>query len=189
MKGIICLPYRTKEVIYSGNLFWEPNKILDWNTIVKPAIHELEVRGYFASPFPEGDGITFNHEGKNGFGMISDIQTIFRILDIIISDNPASHDLIDRIPVKQSWRINPGDFFYKKCLAIKNQLSDERYITFIGKPLDSNQIYAVTVLSNAIDSIENGAAFQSALRFTSVINREFLISGLVNFDQIPEPPD
>jgi hypothetical protein len=45
---------------YSGNLLWNKEDFSNKESEISKSLHKLREIGYWASAFPEGDGVTFN---------------------------------------------------------------------------------------------------------------------------------
>lgn len=72
---------------YSGNLLWNAKERKGKGTLISGSLEAISAMGYWASPFPEGDGVTFNYQGgeKTAEQMLSDFRTAFPWLDIELS--------------------------------------------------------------------------------------------------------
>jgi hypothetical protein len=66
----------------SANLLWGPPLPADYAVRVADACAELRRLGYFASPFPEGDGITMSHPTYSPEAAHGDVCSQFPWLDI-----------------------------------------------------------------------------------------------------------
>jgi hypothetical protein len=49
---------------YSGNLLWNASNIIGCESEIYASINQLRGLGYWASAFPEGDGISFTENTK-----------------------------------------------------------------------------------------------------------------------------
>lgn len=78
---------------YSGNLLWNKSKFEDKKPEIEASLLKLREFGYCVSPFPEGDGITFNLNDKNivrsDDEMFNDFQACF---DWIVVEKSITKD-------------------------------------------------------------------------------------------------
>src|SRR5690606_10348018 len=66
----------------NANLIWGPPLSADYQLLAADACAALRKLGYFASPFPEGDGVTFSHPEYSPISAMSDVSSHFPWLDI-----------------------------------------------------------------------------------------------------------
>ncbi|MBW0147229.1 hypothetical protein [Marinobacter arenosus] len=78
---------------YSGNLLWNKREFIDEKAKIEKSLEKLREIGYWASPFPEGDGITFNIYDdsikRNGEEMLADFQECF---DWVVIEKTVTQD-------------------------------------------------------------------------------------------------
>ena len=71
---------------YSGNLLWNKESFSSKKAEIDNSLNKLREMGYWASPFPEGDGVTFNIYDKkiirNNEQMLDDFVLSFDWVDI-----------------------------------------------------------------------------------------------------------
>ena len=74
---------------FSGNLLWRKAELPGKEALVNESLKAISAIGYWASPFPEGDGVTFRpNDGKDDRTveqMLADFQAAFPWLDISAS--------------------------------------------------------------------------------------------------------
>ncbi|AZL68216.1 hypothetical protein [Pseudomonas oryziphila] len=73
----------------NGNLIWSPVEINGKENLIKQSLSILDSMGYWASPFPEKDGVTFrwNDEDKPTDQVVQDFVSAFPWLDIELSES------------------------------------------------------------------------------------------------------
>lgn len=89
MKATLLLPHEN----YSGNLLWRKAELLSKEPGLNHSLKLLSQLGYWASPFPEGDGVTFNDSGigRSGKQILDDFSTAFPWLDISMGTSGSSN--------------------------------------------------------------------------------------------------
>lgn len=83
-KRIAILKHQSGRV--SANLLWGPPLPADCQALVVDACAALRELGYFASPFPEGDGVTMSHPTYSPTAALADVTSQFSWLNI--TDEP-----------------------------------------------------------------------------------------------------
>ena len=93
MKSIILFPKSN----INGNIQWRKVDALSKQAQIDQSILKLKARGYWASCFPEGDGVTFSHESLPSQDVIlSDIENAFDWLQISVAKtNNANLELAE----------------------------------------------------------------------------------------------
>jgi len=80
---------------YSGNLLWNKSEFSDVKSRIEISLGKLREIGYWVSPFPEGDGITFNIYDeaikKSNKEMLDDFRAAFDWVDIEKSKSKDSN--------------------------------------------------------------------------------------------------
>lgn len=123
---------------YSGNLLWNKEKFQDSSKEISASLVKLRKIGYWASAFPEGDGVTFNIENKkiirSNDEMLSDFQACFHWVDISEGKSKDSNTELaelemdrelsciviiplDKIFIQKTLEIGPYSFFCRKEFA------------------------------------------------------------------------
>ncbi|MGB3492164.1 MAG: hypothetical protein WBA57_05520 [Elainellaceae cyanobacterium] len=67
----------------SANLIWGPPLPEEYDKLIENGCKELHKLGYFANPFPEGDGITLKHPKYLPNNVLTDVRSIFPWLDTV----------------------------------------------------------------------------------------------------------
>lgn len=80
MKAKLLLPRGN----YSGNLLWRKADLPGKEVLLTQSLQKIVALGYWASPFPEGDGVTFNNkdDGKVGGQILADFVAAFPWLEV-----------------------------------------------------------------------------------------------------------
>lgn len=74
---------------YMGNLLWPGVLPGEHQEALPVAIAAISAQGYWASPFPEGDGVTFNRYGETPYdpdAALADFRAAFGFLDLDVLD-------------------------------------------------------------------------------------------------------
>ena len=89
MKATLLLPHKN----YLGNLLWRKAELLGKEPQLKHSLERLSQLDYWASPFPEGDGVTFKDEGtgRSGKRMLDEFSEAFPWLDISMGTSGSSN--------------------------------------------------------------------------------------------------
>lgn len=82
---------------YSGNLLWNKAEALEWETAIANSLSLIRLKNYWASAYPEGDGVTFTDENKRSDAeVLKDFITCFEWLDIAAGQTKnANFELAD----------------------------------------------------------------------------------------------
>lgn len=95
MKANLLEPYEN----YTGNLLWGSNGKKLQEEKIKQSLDNLRARGYWASPYPEGDGVTFTRTEAKEADLLTDFQACFPYLCVCLTprnnSNEAYIELID----------------------------------------------------------------------------------------------
>ena len=169
-----------------GNLFWTENEKPSQVTINK-AMAFFRSKNYFASAFPEGDGICFEHDYKKNIDFFREFMDAFPDLDFQIYDTPENRKLmlqINKPPIPK-----PGNFYYKTCNKKIKQVNGKEEITFSGPDVVTGNLYSVTISKEQLDLIEKGLPFEIVLNHLPANKREFLISGISTNDLFKDKND
>jgi len=147
MKGFL-LPPNAK---CSGNLLWSICEILNFQDEEIASLEKIREEGYWASAFPEGDGIVFTSNlNKNSDEILSDFQECFKWLKIEISSFKYAKKqlaLIDSehyipctvtVPLKQI-RIEESCFIANNYKYLANEVNDTIEVRRLAD-FDSEQI-------------------------------------------------
>lgn len=74
---------------YMGNLLWPGMLPAEQCEALSTAIASISAQGYWASPFPEGDGVTFQRNGETRYdpdAVLADFRAAFAFLDLDVLD-------------------------------------------------------------------------------------------------------
>jgi hypothetical protein len=114
---------------YSGNLLWNKSKFSDVSSKIESSLGKLREIGYWASAFPEGDGVTFNVTDetatKSNDEMFNDFRSAFDWVDIETAKSKDSNselaELEDEDETLECIVIVPLDKIYiQKTLVLGN---------------------------------------------------------------------
>ncbi|XHX76651.1 MAG: hypothetical protein RBJ76_19740 [Stenomitos frigidus ULC029] len=119
----------------SGNLLWNTAQFKEFEDEISYSLNLLREIGYWASAFPEGDGITFNFKDENisktNEEMLTDFKNCFNWVDIELGkSNDSNIELaeleadrelkcivivpLDKIYVQRTLDIGPYTFFCRR---------------------------------------------------------------------------
>jgi len=175
----LLLPHKEEHAYYCGNLYWH-NAALSQKMIFA-SLNKLQAKGYRASAFPEGDGITFDNESKTLLEVYEDIKLAFDWSDVELPDNPQTKILLAELKKSEQ---RPGSFYYKVCKKDFFEIDGVAHVKISGPDFLTGITYSVTILKSEFDLLESGENFQVALKKTSASDREFLISGISDHNNI-----
>jgi len=89
MEAFLLPPYDN----YSGNLLWSPFQSEERTADIEVSLGKIVNMDYWASPFPEGDGVTFKPKTKKSEDEItSDFKKCFEWLDIMKTSHKEAID-------------------------------------------------------------------------------------------------
>jgi hypothetical protein len=71
---------------YTGNLLWNPSDVVGRKAEISTSLERFRLLGYWASAYPEGDGVTFTEESgkKRNAEIASDVRTSFQWLEVSV---------------------------------------------------------------------------------------------------------
>ena len=135
---------------YAGNLLWDTKDALNFHFEIIRSLEEIRNLGYWASPFPEGDGVTFIDESKKkkDFEILNDFRSCFEWLNISL-DSTFSKEKINNKPTESKFSFEENIALMKSEIAMI-QLEDAIDLFMSGK-----RISAIT-LASAADGILAG---------------------------------
>lgn len=135
---------------YHGNLLWNPSDVSGLNSKIESSIEQLRGLNYWASPFPEGDGVTFaESSGEKSVDEISiDFKKCFLWLEISLDPSRMNQVAPKRSPIP-SLGFEDAVKLKKSDIAL-TQLEDAIEIFLVEKRLS-----AIT-LAAASDGIFSG---------------------------------
>ncbi len=101
---------------YTGNLLWNASDVSGRETEVSASLDQLRELGYWASPFPEGDGVTFTEDTgkKKNDALVSDVRACFKWLNIEVDLTKLNQEAPKRSPLpslgyEDAVKINKAD--------------------------------------------------------------------------------
>jgi len=135
---------------YTGNLLWDVGEALNCKTEIHSSLEKIRNLGYWASPFPEGDGVTFKDEteSKKDIEILHDFRLCFKWLNIEI-DLTFSKEDIKKQPAESKLSFEKNVILKKSEIAIL-QLEDAIGLFMSGKRI------SVITLAGAADGIFAG---------------------------------
>lgn len=147
MKGFLLAPSGN----CNGNLLWSICEILNHQEEKSLSIDSFRKKGYWASEFPEGDGITFTHDSKKNIDeILSDFQVCFQWVEVEVSSHKqAKQELANidsehyipctiTVPLKQV-RIEESCFIADNYKYLANEKYDAIQVKRLAN-FDSEQI-------------------------------------------------
>jgi len=151
MKAILKPPREP----YTGNLLWGVNEAQSFNSEIQCSLEEVRKPGYWASPFPEGDGVTFRDEteSKKDIEILNDFRDCFKWLKIGL-DLTCSKEQAKNKPAESKLSFEENVVLKKSEIAML-QLEDAIDLFMSGKRI------SVITLAGAADGIFAGLLKQS----------------------------
>lgn len=147
MEATILFPHDN----YTGNLLWNKAQAADRTVLRDQSLLRLREMGYWASPYPGGDGVTFkdNSGTKTAAQILDDFRTGFTWLDISVGQSQDSNlelarleptlELpcivivpLERIFIEESFDL--GEFKFV-CPSELDEAPDDRLSDFPGQYL------------------------------------------------------
>ncbi|WFF42121.1 hypothetical protein EVC62_11740 [Salinicola endophyticus] len=86
---------------YTGNLLWDASDVIGRETEIGESINQLRGLGYWASAFPEGDGVTFTEDSgrKDTDELARDVKSSFDWLNISVDLSKMNQEAPKRSPI------------------------------------------------------------------------------------------
>lgn len=143
---------------YTGNLLWNASDVIGRESDVGKSINQLRELGYWASVFPEGDGVTFTEDSgkKRNDELVSDFRSCFKWLHISVDLTKINQEAPKRSPMPSLGYEDPG-IISKSGVAL-TQLEDSIDLFLNGRRLSS------ITLAAAADGIFSGLLKQKGGR-------------------------
>ncbi len=122
---------------YTGNLLWNASNVIGKESEIGDSINQLRNMGYWASAFPEGDGVTFteNSGKKRTDELAQDVETSFEWLSIFVDLSKMDQEAPKRSPVASLGFED--SILLGKAEAALAQLEDAIDLFLRGKRLSS----------------------------------------------------
>ncbi|MBL8391292.1 MAG: hypothetical protein JNN21_05390 [Candidatus Accumulibacter sp.] len=135
---------------YYGNLLWNKDEAEKFSSQLHSSIGKIRSLGYYASPFPEGDGLAFGDESKTkkNADMVGDFRKCLDWADISV-------DLTFSVPEKSERSQPPTLGFEDESLLSKADIGLAQLEDAIFLFINGRRISAVT-LAGAADGIFSG---------------------------------
>ncbi|MCE1202211.1 MAG: hypothetical protein LWX09_08970 [Bacteroidia bacterium] len=176
-----------KPLKHYGNLIWGLSNPQD-DELVTRGLEYLRRRSYYASPFPEGDGICYDIKGLPEETIYEDVIQAFPWLNISLPDTPENRMMMLKHADEDSFVVpKPGSFYYKLCQQTESTEDGVTYLTITGPDVFTGQTRSVKVKKAELEQVDNGVPIQLAMQSVSAADREFLISGMGKL--LSEPPE
>jgi hypothetical protein len=115
MKAILKPPREP----YTGNLLWNANEVHNYHSEIAKSLDKVRTLGYWASPYPEGDGVTFTDESKKkkDIEILNDFRSCFDWLEISV-DLTFSKDKAKNKPTESKLSFEPNVSLKKSEIAM-----------------------------------------------------------------------
>lgn len=122
---------------YTGNLLWDASDVIGREFEVGNSINQLRGFGYWASAFPEGDGVTFteNSGSKSTDELARDVKSSFEWLNISVDLSKMDQEAPKRSPIATLGFEDPVKIGKSKVAL--TQLEDAIDLFLNGKRLSS----------------------------------------------------
>jgi len=135
---------------YTGNLLWDVGEALNFKPEIQNSLEKIRNRGYWASLYPEGDGVTFKDdtESKKDIEILNDFRSCFEWLKIEI-DLTFSKEQTQKKPAESKLSFEENVILKKSEIAML-QLEDAIDLFMSGKRI------SVITLAGAADGIFAG---------------------------------
>lgn len=135
---------------YTGNLLWNASDVIGRESDIGTSLNRLSELGYWASAFPEGDGVTFTEDSgkKPNKEIVSDVRACFDWLNISVDLTQLDQEAPKRSPMPSLGYEYP--IMIGKAEVALTQLEDSIELFLIGKRLSS------ITLAAAADGIFSG---------------------------------
>lgn len=132
---------------YTGNLLWSAEEAHNYHSEIVQSLDKVRKLGYWASPYPEGDGVSFTDESKKkkDIEMLNDFRSCFDWL-VISMDLTFSKERANNKPTESKLSFEPSVSLKKFEIAML-QLEDAIDLFMAG-----NRISVIT-LAGAADGI------------------------------------
>lgn len=139
---------------YTGTLLWNASDVIGREEEISNSINQLRGLGYWASAFPEGDGVTFtvDTKQKKQDELISDVLSYFKWMRITVDITKLDQEAPKRSPLPTLGHEDTVKI--KKADLALMQLEDAIDLFLEGKRLSS------ITLAAAADGIFSGVLKQ-----------------------------
>ncbi|EDP9826213.1 hypothetical protein QE94_004037 [Salmonella enterica subsp. enterica] len=126
---------------YNGNLIWCKEDVIDKSDEILTSLNKLRSLGYWASAYPEGEGVTFNYKNdeyqKNDLEILEDFRECFEWvnIDLAISGNSNIEltNIEDKLKTMECTIIVPIEKIF-----IQETIPIGQYIFYCEKQFDKN---------------------------------------------------
>tara|TARA_R110000764_G_scaffold53078_1_gene115330 strand:+ start:2468 stop:3757 length:1290 start_codon:yes stop_codon:yes gene_type:complete len=156
----------------SGNLLWNKEQFHNNLKEISESLVELRSIGYWVSPFPEGDGVTFNFKSKDiiksNEEMLADFQSCFHWVVISVGESKDSNTELANLEVDREMSCIVIIPLYK--IFIQETLSVGPYSFFCRKEFDTNPSERFTNYENEYLQFKTNLKYKDLLRLNKTID-------------------
>jgi hypothetical protein len=157
---------------YTGTLLWNKEQFRNNLKEISESLVKLRDIGYWASPFPEGDGVTFKVEDKDiiksNDEMLADFQSCFHWVDISVGESKDSNTELADLEIERDMScivIIPLDKIF-----IQETLDVGPYSFFCRKEFDTNPSERLTNYTNEYLQFKTNLKYKDLLRLNKTID-------------------
>lgn len=143
---------------YTGNLLWNAVAVVGRESEISASLAKFRELGYWASAYPEGDGVTFTDESgdKRNEEIVSEARKCFDWLDISLDLTSLNQEAPKRSPMPSLGYEDP--IRIQKSRIALAQLEDAIELFLAGKRLSS------ITLAAAADGVFAGILKQKGMK-------------------------
>lgn len=158
---------------YLGNLVWRKETSIEKPAEISISLERLRALGYWASAFPEGDGVTFKYERdayqKNNTEMLADFRTCFTWINIELASSGDSNSELAKLETEDA-SLNCTVIVPIEKIFIQETLTIGKYIFFCDSQLDPEPWERLSDHKGAYLQFDCQLAYKDLLRLNQTID-------------------
>ncbi|HGM4922655.1 TPA: hypothetical protein ACKPX0_003720 [Serratia marcescens] len=163
---------------YSGNLVWRKEDFIGKIDEISTSLKKLREIGYWVSPFPEGDGITFNFKDekhpKNNIEILEDFRRCLEWVNIDLAKSSNSNlelaDLEDENKKIECTIIVPIDKIF-----IQETISIGQYVFYCEKQFDDKPYERLSEQNDSYVQFNCQLSYKDLLKLNTAIDHNSYI--------------
>jgi len=157
---------------YCGNLLWNKVELNNHERAISNSLTKLRSIGYWASPFPEGDGVTFSIEDKeivkSDDEMLEDFIHAFDYLEVTIGTSGDSN--LELAELDADREMNCIVIVPLEKIFIEKTLYLDPYTFFCKKQFDSEPFERLTNIENEYLQFETKLKYKDLLKLNKTFD-------------------
>ncbi len=165
---------------YLGNLVWRKETFIEKPTEISISLENIRALGYWASAFPEGDGVAFKYEGetcsKNNIEILADFRVCFAWICIELASSADSNSELAKLETEDI-ELNCIVIVPIEKIFIQETLIVGKYIFFCDLQFDPKPWERLSEHKGAYIQFNCQLAYPDLLKLNQTIDHNDYVIG------------